>query len=427
MSLDCDRPESFLGLMMGLEGVSDGFTILHGPTGCKFYPASLSEDDYRFRDNEVQSRNAYMIGMRYFFGQPRIPCTYLDMGRFVSGGKDRLKDLYAKVEGLKPGFIGIINSPGASLIGEDLESVKGSTPTATIDHAEYSGTCADGFQEAILAIIDTIHPVKTEKRSGVNLVGISITHLNWQDTVEELTALLGLCGIGVNCVIGAGWSTDDVRDSASAELNVLVYPEYGDRVAREYEERYGVPYYSPDEGAPVGFGQVESWIKGVCARLGKDPSPALEHVRAARARTASVLRTMEAYHLLPKGRTFSAWCDGSTAYAVSRFLYSYLGMIPVAIRCPNGSEWGERAVSFFASKNIPVSDDPDHTETDVLVSSGSICASAKIRGIALGAVEVETPESEAYHTLPEPPIGLTGTMRLLDAVLNTVADRQRFR
>ena len=105
MSLDCERPESYLGMLMALEGVSDGFTIIHGPTGCKYYPASVSETAFPDRGGEVKARNLFRYSCKYFFSQPRLPCTYLDMGRFVTGATELNEQNYAQyvseIEGMR--------------------------------------------------------------------------------------------------------------------------------------------------------------------------------------------------------------------------------------------------------------------------------------------------------------------------------------
>ena len=424
MSLENDRPESFLGAMMAAEGVANGYTIVHGPTGCKYYPASVSESEYPDREGTAETRNIFRFASRYFFSQPRIPCTYLDMGRFITGGTDRLKDLYSKVEEMSPALITILNSPGSSLVGEDLGCVSGPIPTVRIDHADYSRTCAEGFQSTVLEMLKTVRPRHQEKRSGVNLVGICMLHLNWKDTVEDLSELLALCGIEVNCTIGAGWSVGDMEDSASAELNVLVYPEYGDMIAKFYESEYGIPFVN--EGCPLGFSALERWATSVCTRLGKDPTPALLRIRECRKQAARSVALMESYHLLPKGHTFSLYCDGSLAFAAVDFLYGYLGMVPVAVTCPNGKDWESRTLEFIRNKDIPVSEDALHTEADLMITSGSLGTSCISRGLVRDYIEVENPGTKYVCVRPEPPIGLNGTLIMVDRVLNIIAARQRF-
>jgi len=431
MPLNYERPDGFLGALMAFEGITDGFTIIHGPTGCKYYPASVAESAYQYRPGQAApaARNVLTFTSRYFFTQPRIPCTYLDSGKFVTGGRDRLQDLYAQVAAQRPGLIAVVNSPGASLVGEDLTAIGGPIPTIRLDHAPYSGGCGEGFQNAVLAVLDSIPPtpVPVAQRHGINLVGLSILHLDWQDSLTDLQGLLGLCGISVRGIIGAGWSTEEIRHSAEATLNVVVHAEYGERLAKEYERRCGIPYVISPAGAPLGFDALETWLRTVCTAAGADPSPGLARIQEGRRQAARSVAVLAAYQLQPRGRTFSVEADGSTAYAAARFLYEYLGMIPVAAACPGGGPWETALRAYFAERHIPVGDDPQHTNADVMIASGSLGASARSRGVALGSVNVEAPDERLVHVTPAPVLGLGGTLRLLDGVLNVIADRQRFR
>ena len=427
MSLENEFPESFIGSVAAFEGVSDGYTVIHGPSGCKLYPSSLMEDCYFRGIPEAPSgRNPLFSGAHYFFGQPRVPCTYLDMGTFITGAPERLKELVGFVEGMHPKLISIINSPGASLVGEDLTAVKSDIPLALMDHPVYSGTEAEGFQDGVLRILDVVAPDCKSPRKGVNLTGISITHLNWEDTIADLTSLLGVCGIEVNMCIGAGWGTDDIRRSADAELIVPIYPEYGDAIAARYSADYGVPSFVSPDGAPIGFDALETWVKGVCGCLKKDPSPALALIHGKRVAAAGEIRRMEARHSLPKGRTFALECGGSTAYAIARFLYGYLGMIPVGIRCTGGDLWDRMLGDYLDSLGIPVSDEPETVETDIIISSGPVCSAAVERGSALEYAVIERPPVRTVNINPAPTLGLVGTVSLLESVLEAVSRHHRF-
>lgn len=425
MSLEYGMPESFLGAVAGFEGVKDGFTAIHGPTGCKFYPASVSESSYVRDRNVPRSLNLLAFGSLYFFGQPRVPCTYLDMATFVDGARGRLDDMMCQISKLKPAMVAVVNSPGASLVGEDLSAVTADVPVAVMDHAEYSGTAADGFQDAVLSVLDAVGTSRGSGGLGVCLTGLSVLHQGWKDTFDDLAHLLEACGVRVGPCIGAGWTVEDVGRSGDADLVVPVYPEYGDRIAERYSGM-GVPVFVPD-GAPIGFPALESWIRGVCSAVGADPSPALGIVAAKRRRTAEVLLLLEARHSLPRSRTFSVECDGSVAYSIVRFLYSYLGMIPVAVGCTSGKAWERRIREFLDSKGIPVSDDPEETRADILISSGPVCSAAVERGIVSEAYPIQPPSPRTISIDPAPALGLGGTVRLLEAVLETVADHQRFR
>ncbi len=78
------------------------------------------------------------------------------------------------------------------------------------------------------------------------------------------------------------------------------------------------------------------------------------------------------------------------------------------------------------SRNILCSDDALNTEADIIITNGSIGSSCMTRKTVKGFVEVETPVTKYVCVCPEPPIGVTGTLTLIDRVLNIIASRQRF-
>ena len=93
MSYELERPDALLGTMIALEGIRDAMTIIHGPTGCKMYPADLTERLFIDRTGEIETRNPFLRTEKYFFYQPRLPCTLLDGNRLILGSSERLKDL----------------------------------------------------------------------------------------------------------------------------------------------------------------------------------------------------------------------------------------------------------------------------------------------------------------------------------------------
>lgn len=411
------------GAILALEGVKDAYSIIHGPTGCKYYPASYSESSYRYRDGNPTSRNMFAFFDDYFFSQPRLPCTYLDNSRFIMGAGDRLSDLYSKVVDMSPGMIGIVNSPGSSLVGENLTIAKSNIPTVRLDGSGFGKTVGEGFQNCIISMLDELNPPFRKNRKGVNLVGIGMMHLNWEDSLNDLANLLKICGIEIRCTIGAGWSTEDIRNSSGSEFNVLIDPEYGETVCREYEKRFGIPYLGSEIGVPLGFDRLSSWVCTICAELKKDPAPALNLISEGRSGCVKILKLMEANHCLPRGRTFSVESDGALAYAVSDFLYSYMGMIPAAVRCADGGKWYEKLTSEFSDRGISVSDDVFGTYTDIVIGGGGLCASMIDRKMTAHSFNINPPSGKNIHVNPEPVLGLGGTMRLADEVLNAVWNR----
>jgi len=415
-----DRPEGMLGELIALEGVRDAVSIIHGPTGCKYYPASCSESQFRTRDIDgARTFDPFMYNGEFFFCQPRVPCTYLDGRDYIMGTGDKLRRLLSVVESTKPGMIGIINSPGASLIGEELSSLDSRIPLVRIEMPGYSKPIGDGFQDALLKILKTFKQIPHDRKGTVNLIGISIWHLNWEDSVDDLIELLALCDIEVNVIIGAGWNTEEISHVTDASANLVINPEYCENVVKWMESEYGIPYLVPDHNGLMSFDGLENWIVSVCEFLKKNPDAALDAIKANRIRSAQVLNGLDKMRLLPRGHTFSVSADASIVDSVVRFLYEYLGMIPVAVEIDGNPKYSD-IDEYLEKNNIQASGDVFNTPADILISNANLISSMKSRNMILEGIEVSRPTGKIASIAREPVIGLYGTVRLLDSVLNAL-------
>ena len=420
MSFETDRPEGMMGYVLAFEGIDDSMMILNGPTGCKYYPASASETAYRNRKSGPQTFNPYLFQREFFFNQPRVLSTYMDGPDYISGTKGKLNNAIEAVMPTNPKIIGILNSPGASLIGEDLSiKVDPGVPVVKIESPEYSVPMCEGFQKGLISILKTVGPKKIKKadRKGINLLGISVWHLGWVDSIADLTNLLSLCDIDVNMTVGAGWSADDIVASANASLNVVIHEEFGTEVAKWYESKLDIPFILSDR-LPLGFNALEEWICNICKALEKDPKNALSEIKKKRIRTATVLSCLHSSRRTPRGRSFSIFADGSTVYTVTEFLYDYLGMVPVATGTGMDDSWNVRIRKLLKERNLSANDDIFNTPCDVIIADGNLISSMMERGVAHGGVAVGRPGLYNMNVLERPVLGLNGTLRLIDAVLN---------
>lgn len=413
MAINYDEPEGLMGILLAFEGVKNAETILNGPTGCKFHPSSVSEAVYRRKG----SFNPMVFSGEFHFCQPRIPCTYLGGYDYITGSKDRLDRLFEEVNNSHPSLIGIVNSPGASLIGESLNVSEKSVPLVKIETPAYSKSLGEGFQEGLITILEKIKPNSGKRKGCINLLGISVWHLNWEDSINDLTALLNLCGIEVIASAGAGWSVDDIKSSGGAELNVVIHDEFGSRVGSWYEKNCGIPCISPE--VPVGFDALENWLKEICSMLGKDAAPALEVIKSKRRKVFRELSAMEERKVLPKGRTFSIAADGSLAFPVLKFLYEYLGMVPAAV-CVEDEKWSGRISSYLLDKGLQASENVFNTAADIFIGDGNTLSALLFRETVRSGIAVESPGIRQIEIREEPVLGLNGTLRLLDGVLNSL-------
>ena len=410
MSYELERPETFLGSMIALEGIRDAMTIIHGPTGCKMYPSDLTERLFVRRKEEIETRNAFLRDMKYFFYQPRLPCTLLDGNRLIMGSSERLADLYSIIVKDNPSLIGVINSPGASLTGENLDNVDSDIPTIRIPSHDFSAPMYEGFSDCTVRIIDELAKPSKVKKGTVNIFGFSIWHIKFEDDVEEIRRMLSMCGIEVNCFLCAGSTVEDVRNIPSAELNIVVDRDFGLRAAEHCKERFGTPYI---DIMPIGFDQSEELIKTVCDRLGKDPSKALDDSRCWRRKTAMRIQALEKRYVKIRGRTFSVHGTPALTESLSKFLFQYLGIVPVALQCGKEPSW-------FDDLGLPVSEDIWNEYCDIIFGTGNEIASMKDRRMASGGVEIYDPTTLPVSIFSRPMFGTLGSVRIMEDTLNVI-------
>ena len=330
------EPDSLQGVVFACEGVEGATVLLNGPTGCKYYHSSIS-DSQTFRQMEFDPLN---FPMTWYFGQPRVPCTYLDNSDYVYGSEKKLieaLEYFRDAAHVK--LLCIVNSPGAALIGDDLVGIAernlGGRPFMTIETPGFSeGMCA-GHEKAACAIVDHLIP-EEEVASGevdkrrVNVLGLSLYQRHYTGDVAEIRRLLEAMGLTVGCVLCAGGSVDGVRELPQAALNVVMNPEFGLQTARHLQERFGTPYYVCDP-LPIGFDATERMAREVADLVGGDAAPVLRECREARKRAFSYISRLNSLTGLPTGVPFAVEGTYSQLRAYAEFFVRYLAMVPVAL------------------------------------------------------------------------------------------------
>lgn len=202
--LNSITPDSFSGIIFALEGVSRTVVLLNGPTGCKFYHSSIS-DNQTIKQFEFDPLN---YPEKWYFGQPRVPCTYLDSSDYIYGSRDKLEEALAFLrDNVSFELLCIVNSPGAALIGDDLKGIADQIihdkPVIIIETPGFSSDVCTGYEMAAVELIKQLPLLQPVKRipAAVNILGVSIYHRNYAGDIAELKRLMGLCGITVNCVL----------------------------------------------------------------------------------------------------------------------------------------------------------------------------------------------------------------------------------
>lgn len=416
------EPDAFTGSLLAAEGIEDATVILNGPTGCKLYHGHLSDCQYP----RASSFDPLSYSEEFYFGQPRVPCTYLEGDDYIAGSTEKLRRILPAIASAREGLIVIINSPGASLIGDDLvRFIKGaglSHRCIAIENAGYSSALCEGYQRTVLEILDWMRIERRETcPNKVNIIGMSLYHSNWDSSVEEIKRLLSLLGLQVGSVVCAGTTLEELRLSAEAACNLVICEEYGLDIAHWYERNLSIPYVFSPAGAPVGFEATEICLKFLAAHMGIDSFPATGFIRQERRRQYRKIARFHSLTGLPKGASFAVKADSSIALPLTKWLYNYLGMVPAGIISPGGNLRSREALSGFLNEigfSEAWNNFPSHEPVDVVLADGHTVKMMREKRLCRAGVEISLPSSGYVNFLPRTYMGISGSLFLLEEILN---------
>jgi nitrogenase molybdenum-iron protein alpha/beta subunit len=141
----CDNPLwpcALTGAAACLSGFEDIGVIIHGSSGCYFYPASLLPNP--------------------------IYGTHLIESDVIFGAEDRIREVIREVRARYP-TVSVITSCVPSLVGEDLPALLDGYADVVVDAAGFLGR----FEEGYRAALDALRCRTDEGRTGVNIDGLN--------------------------------------------------------------------------------------------------------------------------------------------------------------------------------------------------------------------------------------------------------------
>lgn len=419
------QPDGFTGVLLACESVLDSAVILHGPTGCRGHHSALSERVFP-RENSPERLNFLEP---FYFGQPRIPTTYLDGDDFVFGAREKLVKAIKEIMKRNPSLITIINSPGAALIGDNIVQSAAEAgvkiPCAIVEMPLLSCSLAEGYQQGIMAMLQSLSlsSQPTEAKT-VALIGLSTVHQHWSGSVAELRRLLALCGIKVVCCVGAGSSLEEYRRIPRTACYAVVFDEYADRIGPWLAGQFGKTIAACALGAPVGFTATEAWVSAVARAVNADPQAALEDIREQRRRVSCFIDQTAGAAASLKGISFAVQTDPSIALPLVRWLYEYIGMFPVAVETTDYAEtslagqlqtWLE-SVGCAEAWQRPWSG----AQPDLLFADGQQSAQVRVSGCC-GAIELMLPVGPSLDVVPKVLLGAAGSAWLVEWILRELS------
>jgi nitrogenase molybdenum-iron protein alpha/beta subunit len=417
------EPDGFFGSILAVEGITDACTILNAPTGCKMHIGELSKDQFRREIGQHDMRWAE----EFYFGQDRLPCTYLDDYDYVFGPAEKLEYVFGRVAEKGYSYIAVLNSPGASLIGDDLQRyidwAQLKTPTLVLDKPHFTEPFESGWIEAACNSIDALTPreMPVVERT-VNLVGLSIWHKQWKGSRAELERLLALCGIKVHAVLMADCTVEQIRRLRSAACNVVVHDELGGPLAEHLADRYNMPLVRSEVGAPIGFDAAEIWVRSVCNALDVDPSPAVNEIERDRTRAAEELYRFTLKTGMPRGVSFGVALDASMALPLTKWLTGWLAMTPAAVQVTNEDHpMALRLKAYLESigvENAWNAEMRPASSPDVVFSNDAVFLRMISRKRKTIGINLAMPSKDMTYFISRAVLGSKGTLWLLERLCN---------
>ncbi|MDR3225059.1 MAG: oxidoreductase [Clostridiales Family XIII bacterium] len=465
-------PDGLTGSIFAAEGVRNALTILNGPTGCKFYHSAIV-DSQTIRQSEF---DPHVYSDLWYFGHPRVPCTYLDRDDYIYGSEKKLREMLDFVrDNAVYDLICIINSPAAALIGDDLKGFARKTdvgkPVVVIESPGYSTDVSVGYEAAALHILKALLPEDAQtsplpqaspaspasplspaspapqtfpasqappvshtssasqapppprQAKSVNILGLSIYHKYHRGDVRELARMFSLCGIHVNCFLCGGGTVDEIRAVPEADLNIVIHPEYGLKTAEWLKETFGTPWYSLSH-APIGFASSERMMREVSDILNCDAQAFFEKSARARADAYAFVSRVNSLTGLPKGTDIAIEGTWSELTAYAEFLVKYFGMHIDGLSVLSQDTDCAKEACLALLESFGMEDALEReimdTRAELVFASGGLIAALRLAAPSrpFSGIEISLPTMGYLDVIPKTHLGLSGALLLTEEVLN---------
>ncbi len=209
---------------------------------------------------------------RWFDSHSMVYCSGLRHMDTVLGNDDKfVKKIVAAAESLKPKFIAILGSPVPMVIGTDfkgiaseIEAITGITTIGiSTTGLNYYGV---GIYEATIALMKKTIKNKLDKiPNTINIIGMTPLDFYINSNKDDFINLFTSNNINVTSCYYMGLSLDDMKNSVSASLNVVV-SQAGIAVAKYMEKMFNIPYtvITPVGNGELALNQVKQALNNQC-------------------------------------------------------------------------------------------------------------------------------------------------------------------
>ena len=371
---ECENPLvpcAMTGAVTCLAGFSGITVVIHGSSGCYYYPASLL--------------HAPLAG------------TFIVEQDIIFGSEDRLLEVVRDLSG--SGMrIAVVTSCVPAILGEDIKAILSSYDVILVDSPGFSGSFEAGYKNALSILAPGIDP----GTAGVNIDGVSRLDPFCRGNVIELTRLLSAAGVPVATVL----CSDELGKLASCSQYTITTD--GDLAS-------GI---GTNLGGTLGLDAVRQTFRKIGDAFdGSDVAPVLTEIDSEEERLVRACDKFLRRFDPPRAAIFSGSSYASFAAAA---LKKYLDAEIVCIG--NRGEPAGQAdfLSVPASGYSDVRDLIRKHSPDLVIGSSF---EKSLRGTA-AFTGLTPPLKDRVRLFPEPIAGISGTLSFMEDVINACIDRE---
>jgi len=371
---ECDNPLwpcAMTGAAAGLAGFEGMTVVIHGSSGCYYYPTTLL--------------HAPLHG------------TFILENEVIFGSEDRLREVIGELTGTG-NRIAVITTCVPAILGEDIQSQLAEHDVLLVDSPGFSGDVEAGYTKAI----SLLAPQTDAATDGVNIDGVCLIDPFFKGNLQEIRRLLGLASVPVATVF--------CRDALKKTRTASIYT-----IGTNGDFRSSVGEYL---GGTLGFGTLRATFE----RLGtafeeSDIDPVLRELSQQEEET---VRICDKFLRRFDPPTVVIFAGASYAEFAAQALEHYLDadIRFLGTRNPGGTSRYPAALvtGLIQVKTIIGQHNPD------LVLGSSFERSVSGNRAFYG---ITPPLRGVVRLAPVPLAGVNGTLFFMEQVLNACMDKSR--
>ena len=371
---ECDNPLwpcAMTGAAAGLAGFEGMTVVIHGSSGCYYYPTTLL--------------HAPLHG------------TFILENEVIFGSEDRLREVIGELTGTG-NRIAVITTCVPAILGEYIQSLLAEHDVLLVDSPGFSGDVEAGYTKAI----SLLAPQTDAATDGVNIDGVCLIDPFFKGNLQEIRRLLGLASVPVATVF--------CRDALKKTRTASIYT-----IGTNGDFRSSVGEYL---GGTLGFGTLRATFE----RLGtafeeSDIDPVLRELSQQEEET---VRICDKFLRRFDPPTVVIFAGASYAEFAAQALEHYLDadIRFLGTRNPGGTSRYPAALvtGLTQVKTIIGQHNPD------LVLGSSFERSVSGNRAFYG---ITPPLRGVVRLAPVPLAGVNGTLFFMEQVLNACMDKSR--